>query len=199
MKVGQSIQQMSTVSVDGWVQAQQAWIPKVAVGSILTFDRFITERSFGQKKRIFQIGGGGKLPNDVEAIRDQAGTRYLVSYYNLDIQNDDPYNTIYLIQRADHTAELIEYSTVQAASGAPTGKVENVVTTFPLDFDKITTSSSREFAGVYYSGFIAACPASLHITTDHELRIDGIYYDIEEVYETIGLKGLKLNKRSATQ
>ena len=196
MKLSQAIAAFANDTVDGWDQVNGHWILNIAKGSILTFDRFITERSFGQKKRIFQMPGKTGLPENIEAIRDHEGNTYLVSYYNIDADFGERYNTVYLIQRADHTAELIRYNTVTAASGAAAGKSEVVVATFPVDFEKISTSNSREYGGVHFSGYIANCPASVDIGTDNELLIDGTYYNIEEVYETIGLKGLKLAKRS---
>lgn len=199
MKLEQAINHFSTVYVDGWDQTNQRWIPAVAKGSILTYDRFITERAFGQKKRIFQMSGSVGLPTAVSAIRDPYGNRYMVGYMNPDIAHNEQYNTVYLIQRADYDAEVIEYVTEVAASGAAVGKTATVVTTMPVDLDKISTSRSSEFDTVYYSGFVATAPLSVPITTDNELRINDIMYDIQEVYESVGLRGLKLNKRSNTQ
>ena len=196
MKLSQAISHFSTVTVDGWDQTAGKWIYGVAKGAILTFDRFITERSFGQKKRLFQMAGETGLPSNIDAIRDPYGVRYLVGYMNNDISHEERYNNVYLVQRADYDAELITLTSQVASSGAPTGKQLTVSATFPMDLDKISSSRSSEFEGVYYSGFVASAPMSLGITTDHEIRLNGTLYDIEEVYEAVGIQGMKLNKRS---
>lgn len=197
MKLKQAIQHFAHTSVDGWNQATGEWSLDIAKGNILTFDRFITERTFGQKKRIFQMAGETGLSATYEAIRDPAGNVYLVTAKNVDIAQDTVYNNIYLVQRADYTGEMLSMVTGTAASGTPMGNTPTVVATFPMDFDKLTSANSGEFDGVIYSGMIGVLPASVPITTDHEIRVDGITYDVLEVFLTINLKGIRINKRSA--
>lgn len=198
MKLEQAVKAFAHTDVDGWDQSTGQWVPCVARGNILTFDRFITERSFGQKKRIFELGGSVPLPSNYEAIRDPTGTRWLIDFFNQDIAHNSVYNNIYLIQRASYDGTLIRKGEALAASGAPIAAADIVVATFPMDFDKVTSANSGEFDGVIYSGFVAKIPYSVAADTDHELRIGTTGYDILEVFETGGLKALRLNKRSAS-
>lgn len=197
MKLNQAIQAFSDTTVDGWDQALGTWTADIAKGSILTFDRFITERAFGQKKRIFQMAGEVGIPANYEAIRDVEGIRYLLGYLNTDAVFNTRYNNVYLIQRADADAELLSLVSQTASSGAPTGSTPTVIHTFPADFDRVSNVRSSDYDPVTYTGYTATIPLSIPATTDHELRVDGIVYDILEVYESVGLKGLRISKRSA--
>lgn len=58
MKLSQANSYFNSVSLDGWNGS--AWIPDVIRGNLLSFDRFITERTFGQKKRMLEVGGDRK-------------------------------------------------------------------------------------------------------------------------------------------
>ena len=81
MKPGMAIDYFSKTPLDGYDPATGLWVPGVALGDFLTFDRFITERTFGQKKRMFLTGelGIGTLPNyDVVRTPDGKSTSYLL-------------------------------------------------------------------------------------------------------------------------
>jgi len=182
VKLEQAASYFNTVAVEGWDGS--AWVPGVAEGNLLTYDRFLGPRTFGHKQRMFLMGGDGAALVPYEAVRVPGDIIYLVMSHNYDIKRSDIYATNFLLQQADFTAEIIEYQTTTAPSGLPGSKVEHTLGTFFVDVERYNSETSREFDDVRYETTIFTLPKSAEsiLTVDHELKVSGTLYEVREVY-----------------
>ncbi len=199
MKLGQAVDFWSTVELQGYDGTN--WTStSVAKGAFLTFDRFITERSFGQKKRIFQTNSEGPIPSQYPVVRLPTGKKYMVSAVNEDVAGlhiAEHYNNVYLLQECSYIIEIMDIVTGTAASGTPAGAVPTVASTVFGDIERLSSARSFEFDAVNYTTLLAYMPAGTVVTSDNELRIGGVMYDILEHFDMMELTVAKVNKRAA--
>ena len=82
MDLARANSRFNTVSLQGWDGTD--WVPEISFGNFMSFDRFITERTFGQKKRMFEVGGDNPIDPAYEVVRTIEGIQYIiisVNYY----------------------------------------------------------------------------------------------------------------------
>ena len=196
-----AINYFSRTVVDGYNYSTGTWDAAIAQGDFLTFDRFITERSFGQKKRMFIVGERylGTLDN-YGTVRTPDGQIYLISAKNVDLDGYDGstvYNNSFLLQRADFLCDVIRIDSALNAAGMPTGRTETVVGSYHCDMERFSNKSASEIDDIVYSQFSIWLPkeAEPDVTVDSEIRVDGTLYDVKEVDLMLGLVEIKAMKR----
>ena len=188
MKLGQAVSYFSTVTVDGWDRANQRWVPEVAHVSFKAFDQFITNRSFGQKKRMIAVPECERLDAKYHVIRTSDGVRYLVSEENQDIRRDELYQYIYLLQIAEYDATIFNITTVAKSSGMPGQPTEEQVDLVPCDMERFSGSTKAGRDDVKLSLYTFAMPSDTVITTDSIIQIgDGTRFSIREVNPLLGM------------
>jgi len=206
MHLGQATDYHSTVSLDGWRLGDPLtqWISGVSKGNFHTFNRFISNRSFGQNTRLFTTNNKGPIADTYPVVRTMDGRRYIVGSHNVDIggsalpYSPSQYVNIYQFEEADLNCEIIEFQTVTAASGVPGSKTDVVIATVPGGSERLSGASSKEFDSIDYTNFNLTLPGGVAVNTDNEIRIDGTYYDIQEVYPALRKVVLLITKRSYT-
>lgn len=174
----QALQKFATVPLEGWDGAQ--WVETGAAGDFLAYDRFITHRTFGAIKRMFVMPE--PLPPQWEVVRTPDGTVFLAAFANVDIQGVETYGYNYLLHQADFLADVVEYSTTESASGTAGSAQENVLATVHCDVERVTAERSLEYNTVKYTQTLFALPRSAPVNEDSELRVDGRYYRVKEVF-----------------
>lgn len=180
MKLAQAIDYYSSLSVCGWDGTK--WIPDICRGAFLPFDRFITERTFGQKKRLFMTNSDIGLLECYSTIRAGDAGVYLLGARNVDIDDlSDIYNHIYLLVQAADTAEVLEVQTDVAASGTPYNKQLVVAGTYHCDVDKFSNKSASMVFDVTFSQVKITLPGDAVVSTDSEIRVNDIVYDVKDV------------------
>jgi hypothetical protein len=193
VKLSQAIQYFATVHLDGWDGTD--WVTGVVAGDFLAFDRFITDRSFGQKKRMFMTGGDTVIPDQYKVVRSPEGVRYLVGALNVDIAHNETYGRTYLLQECMGTAELFRFGDVKAASGLNGTKQEISAGTVFCDSERITYENSKEYLGVRYSSHSVFLPEGTVIDTTYQIQLDGHRYEVLEVnrlLKTVEARAVKL-------
>ena len=201
MKLSQAINYHSSVPLEGR-EADGSWSSsEIALGSFLTFDKFITDRSFGQKKRLFQCHSGSPIPTAYNIVRCQGDTKpYLIVAVNDDIggiRNPSKYNSIYLLQEAAYTIEILSETVVPKASGSGGDMVEVVDLTTLADRERVSSRSSEEFSSVTHTTMIFTLPGTATLTTDNRLRVDGgVVYDVLEVWGEMNIMKARASKLS---
>ena len=55
MKLSRALGKFATSTITRWNSSTSLWVDTGCTGSLLVFDRFVTERTFGQKKRILIV------------------------------------------------------------------------------------------------------------------------------------------------
>jgi hypothetical protein len=196
MDVSEAASWFATVPLDGWDGSQ--WVSNVAYGDFHAYDRFITERTFGAKKRIFLQPDDKRL--DVAAypvVRTPDGKQYIVLSDNADIEGVSRYQSTLLMVEAGYSADVVEFQTTTLASGQQSSPTPVTLSTSVCDLDRFSVDKSDEFSTVVYGMFKIVLPASITVDTDHELLIDGAYYEVQDVSPELLAQAIRALKRTA--
>lgn len=180
MELGEAAAWFAGVPLDGWDGTQ--WVTNVAYGDFHVYDRFITERTFGAKKRMFLQPQSKRLDTDTyKVVRTPDSRVFIVQADNDDIATEGTYQSSLLLLEAAFTASIITYTTTTLASGQQSTAVPTVVGTSVCDIERYTSDRSDEFDVVTYSVFKITLPGDVTVNTDQELQIDGSLYEVKEV------------------
>jgi len=180
MDVSEAADWFATTPLEGWNGT--AWVADVALGDFQVYDRFITERTFGAKKRIFLQPEAHRLDTSLyRLVRTPEGTQWIVVADNMDISGVESYQNTLLLLEASYSADIIEFTTTTLASGQESNPVPSVVGTTVCDVDRFSIDRSDDFSTVVYGVVKVVVPGDITLDTDHELLIDGAYYEVQEV------------------
>lgn len=193
MKLSTATNYFKKTPFDGWDGS--IWTPEVIRGDFHTYDRFISDRSFGQKKRILTTGTI-PLGASYQALRLADGTRYLVGSSNVDMY-DAIYNYIYQLEEAPFDCEIIEIQTSTLASGIAGAATEVVTGNTFCDVERVSSHASKEFTDLEYVEYEITMPLAMSslITADRVLKIDSVKYNIKEASQQINLLACRASKR----
>ena len=196
MHPGQSILKFSKTYLDGWNGT--SWVQNVSVGSLQTYDRFISARTFGQKKRTFVCALrpiDTSIPAGYEVVRLPDGTVHLVESKNADIWDNKPYAVTYMLHECPLQVQVVRFTTATLASGYPGSKTETTVGTYWADIERITVDSSNEFRTNKYSHMSLFIQKSADITTDDEIVVGSERYSVLEVNDMLLIKEARILKQ----
>ncbi len=181
MELGQAINHFAKDCLDGWDGS--AWVPNIARGSILTYDRFISARDFGLKKRIFLTGRDTGQMDSFHVVRASDGSVYIKESKNIDTDcYQTGYANSYQLLRADYQADVLELSTTLSAAGTQSEAIRTLLVTHYCDIERISSrSASADVPDISYPLTYIVLPGNADLSTDHELRVNGILYNVKEV------------------
>jgi hypothetical protein len=195
MHLGSAANYFSKTRVDGWNGAD--WDLEIASVTLLGYDRFISERQFGIKRRMLLVRADDDLFPAYPVIRLPSNEVYLVGESNSDV-SDDEYSKVYLIHRAQGIGTLYEFTQTTKASGMKGTAVRAGLGSYWCDVERVTMSNSKEFDNVVFSQMTITLPRGCPVNTDQELFMDGRYLTIQEAVEDSGFKQCRgIAKRSA--
>jgi len=198
MKLHQAIDYHSTTPVRGWDFTRNRWDEKVAMGDFLAFDRFVTNRVVVQETRVFVTSSDGPIPEKYPIIQfGSLRETYQIISLNPDITLNDGYNTTYLVRKATYSVDVLQWDTEVSASGMPTSKSETVLARTFGSMDRASGDRSTEFNTVVYADLTVIIPNRTHVTSDNELRINDVLYDVQEVWESLQNIHCKCLRRSS--
>ena len=195
MDVSEAASWFASVPLDGWDGSQ--WVSKVAYGDFHAYDRFITERTFGAKKRIFLMPEDKRL--DVATypvVRTPDLRSYIVLSDNADIEGVARYQSCLLMVEAAYSADLIEFQTTTLASGQESQPTPVTLATAVCDIDRFSIDRSDEFSTVVYGMFKIVLPAGIAVDSNHELLIDGAYYEVQDVAPELLAQNVRAIRRA---
>ncbi len=195
MKLGRVNRRFDTVVFDAWSPVIDGhWVPKAGKGCYQASDRFISDRSFGQRKRNFITHD----PITFDLIKIQ-GVMYAVESEEFDTQQGEITSYIYMIHELPHLCEFYRLHTERRASGAETGKVtREIIATTWCDVDRF--GQDRADAGLigdfvtYNVGFAKHLLEILD--TECGFRFHGQDYDIDQISHNLDGAWLKAVRRS---
>jgi len=181
--------------VSGWNGTD--WDEEVSLVTLLPFDRFISEREFGNKRRHLLVPEKDPLFHNYSVIRfDASNEVYLVGLTNHDIFVD-VYSQVVLVHRAQFQGTLHGWSTSTAASGMKKGASRSNLGTFWCDTERVTVTNSPEFDGISFSQMTVTLPRDCPADTDNEIAANGKFYDLKEVNTSSGfIQCRAIQKRS---
>ena len=161
--------------------------PTGAKGTLDPYDRFVSEREFGLKRRMLLVDPKKPIPDKYTVIRvGETGPQYLRGWLNEDIFDDQAYSLIYLLHRATEVGQLVSLGKVPKASGMAFTTVDVPEGNWHCNAERVTYSNSQEFSQLRISDSTITLPADCPAQADHEFILGPKRYVIQEVYTTAG-------------
>lgn len=186
MKLGRSTQKFAETPVYTYNFLTATWglLPNV-LGSFFVYDRFISDRAFGQKKRLFQTPVTMKLPmlptsKTVIRIGDSP-TVFLIESENEDIQLASAFANIYSLRALTWQAVISKKTGGAWASGAPKKDTYAEVDRVWADYDRYSASRNTESPGVFFTVDTVILPRGTVVDSDCRIAIDGQVFEVNEV------------------
>jgi hypothetical protein len=185
--------------VMGWNGVTNSWEETGLRGRLQVYDRFITERDFGQRKRILTLSGDQALPLGYAVIRlGSSPTAYLVESSNQDIEGPTVYGTTFALHQAPFHVQVCKEvtSTLQSGVKRKTG-IEAVLFDTWVNISRYSSVDSREFSLTDYTIYSVYFPRNVVPDTDmYVKRLDnGDVMDITEVYQSLEIPAARCQRR----
>lgn len=195
MDLAKAATKFAKTPVAGWNGVD--WDEEVSFVTLLPFDRFISERDFGNKRRHLLVPVEDSALDAYSVIRfSQTNAVYMLGYENQDIFVN-PYSKVRLIHRAAYYGTLYEFTHTTAASGMKATATRSSVGDYWCDVERITFQQGKEFDNVSYTQNAIILPRNCPVDTDHELAAADRFHDITEVSVASGFKVCRaIQKRS---
>lgn len=168
------------------------WQPNVLKGSFQAYDRFITERTFGVKKRIF-LSSSSILPTHV-IVRTSDLKICLIESATPDYENGQVIRHSLLLRETNSIAVVTSTVPVVNASGVATGRADAVTVQTWGDLDRYNSNQSSEFPGVVHETDILVVPPDFPVVTDSKLVVNGVAYKVAEIGRVLRLKELRVRR-----
>lgn len=183
----------------GWNGTTSAWDDTGLRGRLQAYDRFITERDFGQRKRILTLAGDQSLPAPYAVIRlGNSTTVYLLESLNKDIEGSVVYGTTFALHQAPFHVQICKEVTTTLQSGVKkkTG-AETVLFDTWVNMSRYSAVDSREFPLSDFTIYTVYFPGNVHPTTDMYVRRldDGELLDITEVFQSLEIPAARVQRR----
>ena len=97
-----------------------AWVLADVKCRVPPYDRFISDRAFGQKKRLVQTPGGQLLPaSNYYRPGRETGRTYMVESVNEDQDGNGEYLNVYMLREAADACEILTLQETPRPSGTP--------------------------------------------------------------------------------
>lgn len=170
---------------------QGQWVLSETKCRMPPYDRFISDRAFGQKKRILQTLGGELLPAQrYLRVGRPTGRVYIVESLNEDLDEHGEYLNVYMVREATTEIEVHVEQDVEQASGAK--RTEWVYShTIWGDFDRYGVLRSSELPVDYTSFTVSLMPAE-ELPKDCRLKMEGQFFAVTENFIQLELRQLRV-------
>lgn len=183
----------------GWNGVTSVWDDTGLRGRLQVYDRFITERDFGQRKRILTLAGEQTLPGAYAVVRlGNSTTAYLLESLNNDIEESDVYGTTFALHQAPFHVRVCKETTTTLQSGVKqkTG-AETVLFDTWVNLSRYSAVDSREFPLSDYTIYTVYFPRNVAATTDmYVRRLDNNeVLDITEVFQSLEIPAARCQRR----
>lgn len=196
MYAGEAALWFANTQLAGWNGT--AWVENISAGDFHTYDRFITERTFGAKKRIFLVHEENAFdPVTYPIVRTPDNKTWIVVSENADIDTE-VYAQSYLIVEAKFTAAVIEFRTITLSSGQRASSTEETVASYLCDLEQFSLDRSDNFTATTYGIYKVVLPSNAVVHDDNELEIAGRRYEIQELYTELLTKVARVVGRGAS-
>lgn len=177
MKFGILNRRFEQTPIQLWNPVSKVWECGLQHICLQVSDRFISDRSFGQRKR--NIFSGEKIKQDVFKISDQV---YCVESNEFDMEGSNKLGWIIMIHEMPWVCTFKKMLSAKRANGDPLPAVPTDIVTSWCDLDRYSVEESQQIAGDNIT-FNVTFPAYVLplIGEDAYLTVDGIDYDIDQV------------------
>lgn len=199
MKLQRVSKFFGNVYLEGWDHVNLVWVKNVVRGTFQVYDRFISARTFGQKKRIFIAHKDWSFDwEKYQTVRDESGLTHIIESVNMDIggmQVAEEYLHVFMLHEALFSAKLFNKVTVENNAGYRSNASLEEVGDFWCDMERYTSDTDKEQRAVKYSGVSFFLPKCCPVTEDSELVVDGKPFDVQEVSPMLLINDIRALER----
>jgi hypothetical protein len=183
MDLGRAIGKHAQNDLFGWDSALESFTPLGIKGGLAAYDRFISDRAFGLKKRILLTKHHDKIPLATQYLMAGSGyARFMVEGINEDVYANSVYTNSYMLHEAPFLVSVGKLTGTAKASGV--GGRTTFTEEFAVrgDYDRYSAINSKEDVKlVDFTIINLYVPLTTPLTTDHIVLLDGGYYDVTEI------------------
>ena len=190
MDLSRAAEKFATTEILYLDPVSDQWYPTGLFGSLQVYDRFITDRAFGQKKRILTLPGDEPLPTEHGNFMLEGGSvKYILESLNEDIRYNRTYAQTYMLHAAPVEAQILRDVTTTLASGAKSITGQTVVETHWIDAERYRGEGSKTFDDVDYTVATLTLPKTATIDTSDKIKFveTGAEYTISEIFDSLDL------------
>lgn len=197
MDLGRASGKFANSPILKWDSITADWADTEYKGALQVFDRFVTERTFGQKKRIMLVDGGCKLDDEIKVLRLQGSEEsFIVEKFNEDVRFGSLYSYIYLLHESPYYVDVIKTEEETNSAGVDIGTTEAIIESTWMDMDRFSAAPSREFEDTEMTILSMTFPNGSQVDTDcHVKTANGERYNVDEIYyslDVISAKGKRI-------
>lgn len=198
MLLQETVQGLCDTPLYKFSPSANAWVMQPQLCRLAAYDRFISDRAFGQKKRVLTTPAGYPELGDgyYRVGAYSQGPVFMIESVNPDIDSHGPYLNTYMLRQLQYVLKVMVRQVVQTL---PTGQELKGLVEVPqshwCDFDFYSTSQS-DLTDVSHPQFIAIGPLFLQLPADCVVRVGegGNFknYRITERYEVLKSRHYRL-------
>lgn len=196
--LSRAIGRFAQTPVLGWSPQSSAWVDTGLRGRMQVYDRFITERDFGQRKRILTLAGNQPFPAGVGVVRlEGSATPYLLESSVEDIEGSEVYCSTFTLHEAPYPVQICKMATEKTQSGVERNAGERVLANTWVDISRYSSVDSKDFAAVDYTIYTVYFPNGTPLDSDtYVRRLDnGEVLDISEVFQALDIPAARCQRR----
>ena len=180
-----------------WDATAADWLDTGSTGALQVFDRFVTERTFGQKKRIMLVDPDCKLEDSTTVVRLCGSEEsFIVEKFNEDVRYGQLYSYVYLLHEAPYYVDVCKTETETNSAGVDIGTTEVTLESTWVDMDRFSAAPSRTFEDTEMTILSITLPKDSVVDTDCYLKTEnGDRYNVDEIYyslDVISAKGKRI-------
>lgn len=201
MDLRKSFERFSTLELYRRELLTGEYLPTGLLGSLQVYDRFISDRDFGQKKRIFLT------PNEFGMNRDrlllkvgEVSAIWMLESVNYDVDESGTYASAVVLREARHQVKIYRSAGTKRASGVGrTDKARELVEETHGDFSRYSSSESREMDNIDYTIGSWYLPRGTPVDLDTTIEDDlGQKFTVREVSSFLDLLMVRVQEQEDT-
>lgn len=196
MNLNRVASKLHKTPVQYWDKELDLWLFSELKGKLEVYDRFISDRSFGQRKRIFLTSPSNELPPHMKVIK--LGTikePFMVESINHDIDDAYPHLAVHMLQEVPYRAQIFRIQGGKRPSGAMADPEEVLVDSTYCNMDRYGNLNAKGVLTVDYSVMSIYVPGDTKVDGDCIVKVEGQTYDVVEVAPVMNVLMLRAQKR----
>lgn len=196
MNLNRVASKLHKTPVQYWDKALNLWQPSELVGRLEVYDRFISDRSFGQRKRVFLTSPDNELPPHMKVVKLGAIKEpYMVESINHDMSDTYPHLAVHMLQEVPYRADIHKLQGGRRPSGAMADPDKVLVDSTYCNLDRYGNLNAKGVLTVDYTVMSIYVPGDTKVDGDSIIEVEGVTFDVFEVASVMNVLMLRAQKR----
>ena len=200
MDLSRAFERFATMDLLRWNKALGTYEPIGVAGSLQVYDRFVSDRDFGQKKRLFLVPGQFAIDQN-QLVLKIAGLPevWLLEGLNNDAQYGSAYASVLVLREGSRRLKLYKPGGTKRASGVGyTARADVLVDETYGDFSRYSSTESKQFDNVDYTIGSWYLPRGTPVDLDTVIEDDfGQRFQVKEVSSFLDLLMVRVQERES--